>query len=112
MHACFCWVMALFVTPYQVVKQTKEVAILGQKIEQKFKKTASPVERLGEESNDFANKNGKEDDPSVMRIRQIVIVGVNEGGNVSQQSVAHQVPNATLIREHIQVPRTPMVHAC
>lgn len=52
---------------YKVAKQTKEVSVEGEKIKEKIKKEANPVHRLSKERDEFANENGKEDDPSVIR---------------------------------------------
>jgi len=44
---------------YEVVETVE-----GKKIEEKIKKESSPVDRNSKERYEFANKNGKEDDPS------------------------------------------------
>lgn len=51
----------------KVAKQAKEVTVEGEEIEEKFKKTAGPAHGLGKERDEFAKKNGNEDDPSVIR---------------------------------------------
>lgn len=89
------------ITKYQVVKETKEVAIVGEEIEEEVEEAAGPLHGLGQESNDFANKNGDEDDPSVIgsgsgahRRRRCLGVGVHrhkpgQTENVPDHSVTH-----------------------
>ena len=54
------------VTTCEVAKKAKEVAIVGEKIEEKVDEAASPLHRLSKESDDFANNNRNHDDPSVI----------------------------------------------
>jgi len=56
---------------YEVVEKSKEGSTVeGKKIEEKIKKEASPVDRNSKERDEFANKNGNEDDPSPAAINR------------------------------------------